>query len=188
MNGFENNSQCVLEYLALFQALSAEEMDAEQCRQKWHMILEREQSSDGVQLAPPFLRQQFQLGERDFLLAMAALALEMDGGLRNTFRRKYALALPTIEYGLQLISPICPSSCETLAELAGDTMLCGLLLTTAELTAYPLERPLILCRTVKPCCAAPAVMWCGPSRRSCPSFQVWIRITPCGKWRRWLPF
>ena len=27
-------------------------------------------------------------------------------------------------------------------------MLCGLLLTTAELTAYPLERPLILCRTV----------------------------------------
>ena len=148
MNGFENNSQCVLEYLALFQALSAEEIDAEQCRQKWHMILEREQSSDGVQLAPPFLRRQFQLEERDFLLAMAALALEMDGGLRNTFRRKYALALPTIEYGLQLISPICPSSCETLAELAGDTMLCGLLLTTAELTSYPLERPLILGRTV----------------------------------------
>ena len=122
MNGFENNSQCVLEYLALFQALSAEEMDAEQCRQKWHMILEREQSSDGVQLAPPFLRQQFQLGERDFLLAMAALALEMDGGLRNTFRRKYALALPTIEYSLQLISPICPSSCETLAELFYQTV------------------------------------------------------------------
>ena len=148
MNGFESNSQCILEYLALFQALSAEEIDAEQCRQKWHMILEREQSSDGVQLAPPFLRRQFQLEERDFLLALAALALEMDGRMRNTFRRKYALALPTIEYGLQLISPLCPSSCETLAELAGDTMLCGLLLTTAELTAYPLERPLILCRTV----------------------------------------
>ncbi len=148
MNGFENNSQCILEYLALFQTLSGEEADAERCRQMWDTILEREQASDGVQLAPPFLRLQFQLEERDFLLAMAALALEMDGGLRNTFRRKYALALPTIEYGLQLISPLCPSSCETLAELAGDTMLCGLLLTTAELTAYPLERPLILCRTV----------------------------------------
>ncbi len=148
MDCYESNSQCILDYLALFQALSAEEADAEQCRQMWHTILEREQSSDGVQLAPPFLRRQFQLGERDFLLALAALALEMDGGLRNTFRRKYALALPTIEYGLQLISPLCPSSCETLAELAGNTMLCGLLLTTAELTAYPLERPLILCRTV----------------------------------------
>lgn len=148
MNGFENNSQCILEYLALFQTLSGEEADAERCRQMWDTILEREQASDGVQLAPPFLRLQFQLEERDFLLAMAALALEMDGGLRNTFRRKYALALPTIEYGLQLISPLCPSGCETLAELAGNTMLCGLLLTTAELTAYPLERPLILCRTV----------------------------------------
>ncbi len=147
MNGYESNSQCILEYLTLFQALSAEEADAERCRQMRNTILEREQASDGVQLAPPFLRQQFQLEERDFLLAMAALALEMDGGLRNAFRRKYALALPTIEYGLQLISPLCPSSCETLAELAGDTMLCGLLLTTAELTAYPLERPLILCRT-----------------------------------------
>ena len=148
MNGFENNSQCILEYLALFQTLSGEEADAERYRQMWDTILEREQASDGVQLAPPFLRLQFQLEERDFLLAMAALALEMDGGLRNTFRRKYALALPTIEYGLQLISPLCPSGCETLAELAGNTMLCGLLLTTAELTAYPLERPLILCRTV----------------------------------------
>ena len=148
MNGYESNSQCILEYLTLFQALSAEEADAERCRQMRNTILEREQASDGVQLAPPFLRQQFQLEERDFLLAMAALALEMDGGLRNAFRRKYALALPTIEYGLQLISPLCPSNCETLAELAGQSILCGLLLTTAELTAYPLERPLILCRTI----------------------------------------
>jgi len=146
--GYENNSQCILDYLALFQALSAEEVDEERCRQKWQAILEREQSSGEVQLAPPFLRFQFQLGERDFLLAMAALALEMDGGLRNAFRREYALALPTIEYGLQMISPLCPSGCETLAELAGENTLCGLLLTTAEQTAYPLERPLILCRTV----------------------------------------
>lgn len=148
MESYLNNSQCILDYLALFQALSTEETDVEQCRQQWHTILEREQASDGVPLATLYLRQQFQLGDRDFLLTMAALALEMDGGLRSTFRRKYALALPTIEYGLQLISPLCPSSCETLAELAGQNILCGLLLTTAELTAYPLERPLILCRTV----------------------------------------
>jgi len=145
---YENNSQCILDYLSLFQALSAEGADEEQCRQKWQAILEREQSSNEVQLATPILRFQFQLGERDFLLVMAALALEMDGGLRNAFRRKYGLALPTIEYGLQLISPLCPGACETLAELAGENILCGLLLTTAELTAYPLERPLILCRAV----------------------------------------
>jgi len=148
MDGYENNAQCILDYLALFQALSAEEVDVEQCRQTRQAILRREVASGAVQLAAPCLRRQFRLGERDFLLVMAALALEMDGGLRNTFRRKYALALPTIEYGLQLISPVCPSSCETLAELAGKNTLCGLLLTTAERTAYPLERPLILCRTV----------------------------------------
>ena len=147
MEGYLNNSQCVLDYLALFQALSTEEAGVERCRQKWHTILEREQASDGVQLAPPLLRRQFQLEERDFLLAMAALALEMDGGLRNAFRRHYALALPTVEYGLQLIAPLSPSGCETMAELAGGNTLCGLLLTTAELTAYPLERPLILGRT-----------------------------------------
>ena len=148
MESYQSSSQCILDYLALFQALSAEEADAEQCRNQWQTILEREQASGGVQLAPPHLRKQFRLGERDFLLAMAALALEMDGGLRNAFRRKYALTLPTVEYGLQLITPICPSGCETLAELAGRNTLCGLLLTTAGPTSYPLERPLILCRTV----------------------------------------
>ena len=148
MEGYENNSKCVLDYLALFQALSAEDVDAEQCRRQRHAVLAREQVSGEAQLAPPLLRQQFRLGERDFLLTMAALALEMDGGLRNAFRRKYGLVLPTIEYGLQMISPICPSGCETLAELAGKTMLCGLLLAPAEPTAYLLEQPLILCRTI----------------------------------------
>lgn len=148
MEGYLNNSQCILDYLALFQALSAEEVDGEQCRQQWKTIQGREQASGEMQLAPPILRRQFQLGERHFLLTMAALALEMDGGLRNIFRRKYALMLPTIEYGLQLITPICPSSYETLAELAGKNVLCDLLLTTTELTSYPLERPLILCRVV----------------------------------------
>ena len=147
MAGYQDNAQCVLDYLALFQALSAEEADAGLCRKRWEAVLTREQSSHGVQLAPPLLRQRFRLSERDFLLAMAALALEMDGGLRNSFRRSYGLSLPTIEYGLQLISPICPSGCRTLAELAGENALCGLLLTTAEPAAYPLERPLILCRT-----------------------------------------
>ena len=147
MESYQNNSQCVLDYLALFQALSAEEADEEQCRNQWQTILEREQASGGVYLAAPRLQKQFRLGERDLLLVMAALALEMDGGLRNAFRRKYALALPTVEYGLQLISPICPSGCETLAELAGRNTLCGLLLTTAGPVSYPLERPLILCRT-----------------------------------------
>ncbi len=48
---------------------------------------------------------------------------------------------------MRLVAPICPSGCETLAALAGQNTLCGLLLTTAEPAAYPLERPLILCRT-----------------------------------------
>jgi len=147
MDGYQNNSQCVLDYLSLFQALSEQDADGGQCLRQRQTILERERASGGGQLAPPLLRRQFRLGERDFLLMMAALALEMDGGLRNAFRQKYALALPTIEYGLQLIAPICPIGCETLAELAGTSTLCGLLLTTAELTSYPMERPLILCRT-----------------------------------------
>lgn len=147
MDGYENNAQCILDYLALFRSLSAEGADAGRCRDQWHTILAREQSSGGVRLAPPSLRLQFRLGERDFLLAMAALALEMDGGLRQVFRREYALSLPTVEYGLRLIAPICPVSCETPADLAGRNPLCDLLLTAAALTAYPLERPLILCRT-----------------------------------------
>lgn len=147
MDAYQDNAQCVLDYLALFQALSAGEADTGACRARWEAILSREGNSCGVQLAPPLLRQQFRLNERDFLLVMAALALEMDGGLRNSFRRRYGLSLPTIEYGLQLIAPICPSGCQTLAELAGKNALCGLLLTTAEQAAYPLERPLILCRT-----------------------------------------
>ena len=92
MDGYENNAQCIWDYLALFRSLSAEEADAGQCREQWHMILAREQSSGSVRLAPPSLRLQFRLGERDFLLAMAALALEMDGGLRQIFRGKYALS------------------------------------------------------------------------------------------------
>ena len=38
MNGFENNSQCILEYLALFQTLSGEEADAERYRQMLSLI------------------------------------------------------------------------------------------------------------------------------------------------------
>lgn len=146
MEGYQNNSQCILDYLALFQILAEQDAAPERCALLWERIQRWERTSGEVQLAPVFLRQRFALGERDFLLVMAALALEMDGGLRGAFRRKYALALPSLEYGLQLIAPLCPSSCETLAELAGRNALCELLLTTAERTAYPLERPLILCR------------------------------------------
>lgn len=146
MNGYLNNSKCILDYHNLFQILADEDANKERCQALWHMILEREQASGSVQLAPLLLRQRFQLRERDFLLVMAALALELDGGMRNTFRRNYGLDLPTIEYGLQLISPLCPSGYEVLAELAGPNVLCGLLFTAAEPTAYPLERPLILCR------------------------------------------
>ena len=87
MAGYQNNAQWILDYLALFQALSAKEADAESCRRQWEAVLGRERSSPGVQLAPPLLRQRFRLNERNFLLVMAALALEMDGGLRNSFRR-----------------------------------------------------------------------------------------------------
>lgn len=147
--GYEANSECILDYLALFQALSREAPDAEACRRMWQNILAREETSpEEAQLAPPWLRQRFSLCTRDFLLVMAALALEMDGEMRSRFCRQYGLRLPTVEYGLQLIAPLCPSSCQTLAQLAGPGPLCSLLLTTAEVTAYPLERPLILCRNI----------------------------------------
>lgn len=149
MEGFQHNSDCILAYLALFQALGREEPDPAQCRELWAGLLAREEAApEAAQLAPPWLRRSFGLCERDFLLAMAALALEMDGELRGAFRRRYGMRLPTVEYGLQLLAPICPSACETLAELAGPGPLCSLLLTTAEASAYPLERPLVLCRSI----------------------------------------
>lgn len=148
LDGYQTNNNCILDYLALFQALSEESPNDTLCRQMWQDIRSKERTTpEAIPLAPLVLQRRFALNERDFLLAMAALALEMDGGLRNCFRRRYGLQLPTVEYGLQLIAPICPSSCQTLAELSGPNTLCSLLLTTAELTGYPLERPLILCRS-----------------------------------------
>lgn len=148
MNGYQTNNDCILDYLALFQALSAKSPEENRCRQMWEAILEKQAATPGtILLAPPILRQQFALGERDFLLAMAALTIEMDGGMRGCFRRRYGLHLPTLEYGLQLVSAVCPSSCEALAELNGGVPLCTLLLTPAEAAAYPMERPLILCRS-----------------------------------------
>lgn len=146
MDGYLSNSKCILDYQNLFRILADEHTDKERCQALWRTILQREQASGSVRLAPLLLRQRFQLRERDFLLVMAALALELDGGTRNAFRRKYGMDLPTIEYGLHLISPLCPSGYEILAELAGPNVLCDLLFTAAEPTAYLLERPLILCR------------------------------------------
>lgn len=149
VNGFQNNSECVLAYLNLFQLLSAQEPDREAALTAWGEITERERDTpEEIRLAPRILRQAFGFHEREFLLTMAALALEMDGGLRGVFRSRYGLTLPTVEYGLALIEPICPNEVKTLAELAGRSMLCGLALTTVQQTAYPLERPLILSRTL----------------------------------------
>lgn len=149
MNGFKNNSECILAYLELFQILSAQEPDRDAALAAWGEITGRERDTpEEIQLAPCILRQAFGFNEREFLLTMAALALEMDGGLRSVFRGRYGLTLPTVEYGLTLIEPVCPNEVETLAELAGRNMLCGLALTAVQQTAYPLERPLILCRTL----------------------------------------
>ena len=148
MPGWADNSACVLGYLALFQSLAAEQADEAACASQWQELQARELATpSGVTLAPRVLRERFQLDQREFLLTMAALTLEMDSGMRAIFRARYGLSLPTVEYGLQLIAPLCPSSVDTLAELAGRNALTGLLLTTSEQTAYALERPLILCRS-----------------------------------------
>lgn len=148
MDGYQTNNACILDYLALFQQLGAEQPQEESCRQMWQRILTQEAATpEDIPLSPSCLRQRFALCERDFLLVMAALALEMDGEMRSRFRRRYGLNLPTLEYGLQLISAICPSSCETVAELNGAGALDTLLMTAAESTGYPIERPLILCRS-----------------------------------------
>lgn len=147
MGYYEGNDSCILAYLALFQELSAPEVDQEACQTRWTQICRQEESTPPtISLAPRSLRERLGLCERDFLLAMAALALEMDGSLRSKFRNRYGLPLPTLEYGLQLISPICPSGVGVLAELAGPSVLCGLILAPTEGAAYPMERPLILCR------------------------------------------
>lgn len=152
MDGYQTNSDCILDYVTLFQLLSEEQPNEEQCKQMRKNILARETATPtAVTLAPSYLQQRFALCERDLLLIMAALVLEMDGGMRNQFRRRYGLNLPTLEYGLQLIDTICPSSCETLAELSGEGVLCALLLPSAESTIYPIERPLILCRSAFAC-------------------------------------
>lgn len=146
MEGFESNGACVAAYLELFQTLQDGGEAASPAR-LYAALGEREGlTPPEVPLAPPILRERFGLADWEFLAVMAALALELDGGMRGQFRKRYALELPTVEYALQLISPICPVTVETLAELTGRGALRSLLLTTAAGSAYPLERPLILCR------------------------------------------
>lgn len=149
MAGWKDNSACVLDYLKLFQSLAAEQRDEAACAALWNGLLILEQDTPPcVTLGPRSLRERFRLSQREFLLVMAALALEMDSGMRSAFRSRYGLALPSVEYGLQLIAPLCPAGVETLAELVGPNPLTGLLLTTSEQAVYALERPLILCRAV----------------------------------------
>lgn len=145
--GWSDNSACILGYLGLFQTLAADQADPSACMTQWQELQTMELATpDTVMLAPRILRERFDLDLREFLLVMAALAMEMDNDLRTAFRSRYGLTLPTIEYGLQLIAPLCPSHVGILAELNGRSTLTGLLFTTSEQTAYPLERPLILCR------------------------------------------
>jgi len=147
MEGFESNGACVMAYLELFRALQNAGAEGDGPARLWAALGERERCTPrDIPLAPPMLRERFGLAPWEFLPAMAALALEMDGGMREDFRRAYGLELPTLEYALRLIAPICPVTVETLAELAGGSVLCTLLLTTAQGSSYPLERPLILCR------------------------------------------
>lgn len=167
----QDNSACILDYLKLFQALAGAEDGAESL---WREILEQEQGGGEVR-TPRMLRERLELNSREFLLAMAALALELDGGLRDAFRSRHGLMLPTVEYGLELLSPLFPPRVEDLADLSGRSALMGLLLTTAEQTAYPLERPLILCR-------AAVSFLTGPALPELPGLTV---LFP--KERDWLP-
>lgn len=150
VNGYISNEECILDYLALFQNLSSQDADPDSCREHWNTIQLREEATpSSVPLAPQILRWKFELEELEFLLCMAALALEMDGGLRQTFRRQYGLQLPTLEYGLQLLEPLCPISCDVLAAFCSDNPLCGLLLTEpAQLPDFLMEYPLLLCRQI----------------------------------------
>ncbi len=145
MPGYSNNAECILAYLDMF--ISFSEGDTEKGQIKWLEILSSEhQTPDNVILAPLVLKKRFGLQKMEFLLVMASLSLEMDGKLRGAFRKRYGLSLPTIEYGMQLIEPVCPNNVKSLAVMAGFNSLCGVLLAVSEYTGYPLERPLILCR------------------------------------------
>lgn len=156
MAQWQDHSACILDYLKLFQALAGNEEGADSAELLWREILEREQGGKEAK-TPQMFRERLELDTREFLLAMAALALEMDGGLRGVFRSRYGLMLPTVEYGLELIAPLCPARVEDLAEFSGWSALTGLLLTTAEQTAYSLERPLILCRAAASFLTGPAL-------------------------------
>ena len=113
MKGWENNSACILGYLELFKQLSAEDVDQNSCLEDYQTLLARDMATpESTPLAPHILRERFHLDQRESLLLMAALAFEMDSGLRNQFRSRYGLTLPTIEYGLLLITPLCPVSVE----------------------------------------------------------------------------
>lgn len=160
-----HNSRCILAYIELFQALSEEE--TEKGATLWETLREGEASAGGF-LATRSLRERLGLNGREFLLGMAALALEMDGGLRGKFRRTYGLDAPTVEYGLRLIDPLCPTQVSTLGELAGEGTLLELLLVPPGTQTYPLERPLILSR-------AALAFLTGPCRAHIPGVEILLK-------------
>lgn len=153
---WQDNSACILDYLKLFEAIAGKDGGAGGAESLWRDILAKEQDGEHAR-TPQLLRERLNLDPREFLLVMAALALEMDGGLRGAFRSRYGVVLPTVEYGLELVSSLYPARVEDLAEFSGQSVLTGLLLTTAEQTAYPLERPLILCRSAVAFLTGPAL-------------------------------
>lgn len=174
MQAWEENAPYILEYLRLFQSLAAGDPMAAGI---WEELQERESAApETVVLAPRLLRERLGLDLREFLLVMAALCLEMDGALRCGFRGRYGLSLPTVEYGLELIGPLCSAGAETLAALCGRSTLTGLLLTAAGQACCPLERPLVLCR-------AAAAFLSGLSLPEVPGLSVLLPETE----RDWLP-
>ena len=145
MGGYESNEVCIRAYLELFRSLSADEVDAERCRTLWAEIEGREADTEEL-LGPSFLRRRLELNLRDFLLTMAALALELDVELRDQFNRRSMLSLPTLEYGLSLIAPLCPVTYEDYSEMTEYNTLQTLILMVSENNRYQMESPLVLNR------------------------------------------
>ena len=60
MDGYQTNSDCILDYVTLFQLLSEEQPNEEQCKQMRKNILARETATPpAVTLAPSYLQQRF---------------------------------------------------------------------------------------------------------------------------------
>lgn len=150
-----SNHAYLMEYLRLFHALASEEN--EQAAGLWQRIRQYEGNADENELGALRLKRAFALSELDFLLVMAALALEIDAELRTMAQKGYHLKYPCLEYGLHLIAPLCPVDSNTLGQLASQNKVCDLLLVPEPNLPYSLFRPLVLCRAAFVCLSASEV-------------------------------